>query len=132
MFTQGTDRTPSTPFRRSCSIRRFSFPVLQHSPKAALDDGGVGVYGQGTITLHNNLDVALGARIDHESKSATLDTFFDPALGPPAHVDADRSFSDVSPQVSAAYRLEPERMAYVSVGRGYKAGGFNPGFADRH
>jgi iron complex outermembrane receptor protein len=41
-------------------------------------------------------------------------------------VTADRSFSNVSPQVAAAYRIRPDRMAYVSVGRGFKAGGFNP------
>jgi iron complex outermembrane receptor protein len=32
----------------------------------------------------------------------------------------------VSPQFSAAVRIQPEKMAYVSVTRGYKAGGFNP------
>ena len=41
-------------------------------------------------------------------------------------VDADESFSNVSPQFALAYRFQPERMAYVSVGRGFKAGGFNP------
>jgi iron complex outermembrane receptor protein len=126
VFTQGTDQDAVNAYSPFVLNTAIAFPVLQHSPKAALDDGGLGVYGQGTITLHNNFDVTLGARIDHESKSATLDSFFEPALGPPAHVDADRSFSDVSPQVSAAYRFKPERMAYVSVGRGYKAGGFNP------
>jgi iron complex outermembrane receptor protein len=116
------------------AINRFSpfvlnpavgFPVIQHSPNAALDDSGVGLYGQGTITLRTNLDVTVGARVDHESKSAILDTFLEPAIGPPSHTDTDRSFSDVSPQFAAAYRLTPGRIVYATVGRGYKSGGFN-------
>jgi outer membrane receptor protein involved in Fe transport len=101
------------------------FVVNQHSPKSTLDDSGEGVYGQGTMTFRGNLDVTLGARLDHERKSATLDTFFEPQFPFTTHVDAKRGFSDVSPQVSAAYRFAPARMAYASVGRGYKAGGFN-------
>ncbi len=31
----------------------------------------------------------------------------------------------MSPQVSAAYRLRPEHTVYATVGRGFKAGGFN-------
>ena len=34
-------------------------------------------------------------------------------------------FSDVSPQAALAYRFTPDRMAYVSVAQGFKAGGFN-------
>ena len=100
--------------------------MSHHSPQSALDDVGVGVYGQATITLHENLDVTVGARVDHESKEAMLDTFYSPQIFPPAVVSAERSFSNVSPQVALAYRFQPGRMAYVSVGRGFKAGGFNP------
>ena len=32
----------------------------------------------------------------------------------------------MSPQFAVSYRFQPERMVYVSVGRGFKAGGFNP------
>ena len=53
-------------------------------------------------------------------------TFYTPQIAPPTVVDAERSFSSVSPQVALAYRFQPDRMAYVSTGRGFKAGGFNP------
>ena len=103
-----------------------SFPVSQHSPQSALDDVGVGVFGQGTATLGGRVDLTVGARVDHESKDATLDTFFVPAIAPPARVKASEGFSNVSPQVALAYRVTPAAMAYASVGRGFKAGGFNP------
>ena len=32
----------------------------------------------------------------------------------------------MSPQFAVAYRLQPDAMVYVSVDRGFKAGGFNP------
>ncbi|HUE89337.1 MAG TPA: TonB-dependent receptor [Vicinamibacterales bacterium] len=102
------------------------FSVQQTTPRAALDDRGVGVYGQGTVTFDDALDLTLGARVDHESKDARLETFFTPAIVPPALVDAEESFSNVSPQLAVAYRRDNTRMLYASVARGFKAGGFNP------
>jgi iron complex outermembrane receptor protein len=101
-------------------------PVSQHSPRSALDDFGLGLFGQATVTFDDRFDLSAGARFDYEDKSATLETFTDqqPAAG--RRVDAERDFSNVSPQVSAAYRLRPDKTLYATVARGYKAGGFNP------
>jgi iron complex outermembrane recepter protein len=126
VFTQGAEQdavNKAAPFVFSPLL---PFAVSQHSPQSALDDVGIGVYGQGTITLRDRFDVQLGARIDHERKDAVLDTFYEPRIAPPTRVVSDRAFSKVSPQVALTYRLEPERMVYTSVGRGFKAGGFNP------
>ena len=100
--------------------------VSQHSPRAALDDFGLGLFGQGTVTVGTDLDVTAGARFDHESKKALLETFFDPMLVPPTLVETDASFSNVSPQFSAQYRFQSDKAVYATAGRGYKAGGFNP------
>jgi iron complex outermembrane recepter protein len=102
------------------------FPVQQTSPEAALDDRGAAVFGQGTFVINDRLDLTMGARFDHERKEAALDTFYTPAIAPSTHVSAERTFSDVSPQVAVSYRIQPDRMAYVSASRGFKAGGFNP------
>jgi len=109
------------------TLSRFiSFPVQQTTPRAALDDRGVGVYGQGTLTVNDALDLTLGARLDHESKNARLETFFTPMIAPPSLIETDASFSNVSPQLAVAYRLGANRMLYGSAARGFKAGGFNP------
>jgi iron complex outermembrane recepter protein len=124
LFTQNYDQDAVNsllPF-----VTSLSFPVSNHSPRSALDDAGVGVYGQGTLTFDENLDVTVGARVDRESKEAMLDTFYLPQIAPPTGVVAERSFSNVSPQVALTYRFQPGRMAYASAGRGFKAGGFNP------
>jgi iron complex outermembrane receptor protein len=100
--------------------------VQQTSPRAALDDAGVGLYGQGTMTFEEDLAVTIGGRFDHESKDALLEMFFAPAIAPPTTVDASEGFSDFSPQVAVSFRLHPGRMLYASLARGFKAGGFNP------
>lgn len=100
--------------------------VSQHSPQSVLDDWGVGLYGQGTLTIDEALDLTAGVRADRERKRATLDTFYDPMIAPPVHVEAEETYTNVSPQFAAGYRFRPDTMAYVSLGRGFKAGGFNP------
>jgi iron complex outermembrane receptor protein len=86
----------------------------------------VGAFGLGTITIANRVDLTLGARVDREKKTADLRTYYSPAIAPDVRVDADRTFSDVSPQAAVAWRVSPGRLLYASVGRGFKAGGFNP------
>jgi iron complex outermembrane receptor protein len=100
--------------------------VNQFSPVADLDDVGFGVFGQGTVTVNEKLDLIGGARVDYESRNADLKSFFDPALFPPTVVVADESFANVSPQLAVAYRLRPDRSVYGSFSGGFKAGGFNP------
>ena len=107
------------------------FRVAQHAP-AALDDLGLGIYGQATTTFDDIIDIVVGARLDHERKSASLGSFYLPPIAPSQDVDAEETFSNVSPQVAIAYRLQPDRMVYGAIARGFKAGGFNaaspPGF----
>ena len=126
LFTQNYDQDAVNSFSPFVLSPFLNFPVAQTSPHAELDDVGVGFYGQGTATLANRFDLTAGVRVDNEQKDALLSTFFTPPLGPPANVDTDASFSNVSPQFSAAMRIQPEKTVYVSVTRGYKAGGFNP------
>lgn len=124
-FTQNYDQDAINNFSPGLLSPQLFFPISQHSPRSALDDKGVGVYGQGTATISEKLDVTLGARFDHENKEATLNTFYEPAFAPGVNVVAEKGFSNVSPQFAASYRFQTGRMVYASIGRGFKAGGFN-------
>jgi len=126
LFTQNYDQDATNAFSPFLLSPFIPFSVSQTSPRAALDDVGVGVYGQGTTTLGDRVDLTAGVRVDHEQKDAVLSTFFTPAIAAPRDVVADGSFSNVSPQFAAAIRLQPGKTAYASVAKGYKAGGFNP------
>ena len=101
-------------------------PVNQYSPVADLDDYGLGVFAQGTVTVNENLDLIGGLRVDYEDKNADMKTFYDPALAPPIVVTAESNFTNVSPQLSAAYRFDANRFVYGTFSGGFKAGGFNP------
>jgi iron complex outermembrane receptor protein len=102
-----------------------SFPVSQHSPQSALDDDGVGAYGQGTLTVGKKFDGTVGVRVDRENKQANLNVFYAPAIAAPTSATPSADFSDVSPQFTGTYHMAPGWIAYVTAARGFKAGGFN-------
>jgi iron complex outermembrane receptor protein len=126
VFTQAYEQDAVNSYSPFLISPLIDFPLDQHVPQAELDDLGVGMFGQATFTVQDRVDVSVGARVDHEQKDATLRTFFTPDILPSTVVDAERGFSSVSPKVSVAFRMEPDRMLYASVGQGFKAGGFNP------
>jgi len=126
LFTQRYEQTAINSISPFVLSQFIPFAVDQISPDADLDDLGVSLYGQATATLGERLDLTAGARFDHENKKALLTTSYSPAIAPSSTVDAERSFSNVSPQFSAMYRFRPDRSVYGSVARGFKAGGFNP------
>lgn len=128
LFTQDYEQQAVNSFAPFLLSPLVGFPVRQLSPGAALEDIGIGLYGQGTATLAERLDLTVGARFDHEQKDARLETRFVPDLPPSAAVvvDVDASFTNLSPQVALSWRVRPERLAYLSLTRGFKAGGFNP------
>jgi iron complex outermembrane receptor protein len=126
VFTQAYTQDAVNSFSPFVLSQFLSVPVSQHSPEAALDDRGVGVYGQGTFTVSNRLDLVIGARGDREHKEADLNTYFVPLIAPGIALKPERDFSDVSPQFAAAYRVQPKATVYGTASRGFKAGGFNP------
>jgi iron complex outermembrane receptor protein len=92
-FTQNYDQDAVNTFAPFVLSPFAGFSVSQHSPRSALDDTGVGVYGQGTVTFNDKLGVTVGARVDHETKDALLDTFYSPPIAAASTVTAEKSFS---------------------------------------
>jgi iron complex outermembrane receptor protein len=125
-FNQGYDQDAVNTLSAFVLSPQIPFPVAMHSPEAAIDTGGIGLFGRATFTFNDKADLTAGLRFDHESSEANLNTFFAPAIAPANVVDADQSFSDISPQFAFGYRVTPQHTAYASAARGYKAGGFNP------
>ena len=125
-FTQDYDQLAVNSLAPFVASPLLGMAVQQTTPRAELGDTGIGIYGQGTVTLREALDVTVGARLDHEARDARLETFFTPMIAPPSLLDTEESFSNISPQLAVAYRLDTNRMLYASAARGFKAGGFNP------
>lgn len=123
LFTQNYDQLAVNTYAPFVIVP-VNFPLHERSD-AALDDTGVGIYGNGTFAF-NRVDVNVGARFDREDRDALLSTFLLELTSVVAPVKQEKSYSNVSPQFSVAFRLRPEAMAYFSVTNGFKAGGFNP------
>ena len=125
LFTQSYEQTAINSFAPFV-LPGLNFGATQTS-EADLDDSGVGLYGNGTLTF-DRLDLTVGARFDNEQREGVLtSTLGAPNIAAfPVTVNADKSFSNVSPQAAASFRVTPDAMAYFSVSGGYKAGGFNP------
>jgi len=105
---------------------QVGFPVAMHSPEAAIDSSGIGLYGRATLAWNEKADLTAGLRFDHEASDAHLNTFFAPAISPANVVASKDSYNDFSPQLAFGYKITSEHTAFASVSRGYKAGGFNP------
>jgi len=126
LFTQNYDQDAVNTFAPFVLSPFINIAVHQHSPQAALDDAGLGIYGNGTFTM-DRLDLTVGARVDREHREANLATFFvEPLFQQAPAVIAEETFANVSPQAAVAYRVRPDAMVYVSFTGGFKAGGFNP------
>jgi iron complex outermembrane receptor protein len=125
-FTQNYDQDAINTFSPFVLSTFINFPVMQHSPTAALDDFGAALYGQGTLVINDKLDVSAGARYDYERKKANLNTFFDPQIAAAVLVNKEKKFTNVSPQFGLSYRTANNHRLYASLGMGFKAGGFNP------
>jgi len=141
-FTQNYNQDAQNTYSPLLLSLQFQAPIpfslVETSPRAELDDVGIGAYGQGTVTIGEKLDLIAGLRVDYEKKEAALMTFttvappFDsgaimlPPMPPATVLDDERDFTDVSPRFAAAYRVNPASTVYGAVTRGYRAGGFNP------
>jgi iron complex outermembrane recepter protein len=126
LFTQNYQQLAINSYSPFVLSQFIDFPVSQTTPEADLDDLGVSFYGQGTFTVNEKLDLTGGARFDRERKQGLLNTSFSPAFAPATSLDQEETFSTVSPQFAAAYRVRATDTLYASVARGFKAGGFNP------
>jgi iron complex outermembrane recepter protein len=123
VFTQDYDQLAVNTYAPFIIVP-VNVPIHERS-EAALNDNGLGLYGNGTFSF-DRVDVSVGARFDHENRDALLSTFLLELTTVVAPTKQEKSYSNVSPQFSVAYRVRPETMAYFSVTNGFKAGGFNP------
>lgn len=101
-------------------------PAFRSYTVASLEDKGAGLFGQATFKPQADVLLSVGLRADFEEKDADLRTFTVPAgLGAVTSQKLSDDFNAVSPNVAASYQVAPDQLAYATVGRGYKAGGFN-------
>jgi len=99
--------------------------AMDNETRSDIVTNGIGVYGQATLQAWEKLVLTAGLRYDSENAETTLGN--EPFMVTPTRQELKKDFKEVSPQVSLGYHINPAVMGYASVGRGYKAGGFNAG-----
>lgn len=117
-----------------------------------LDNQSAAIFGQATYTFFDKLDITAGLRYAYEDKSADTtmtqssdisgwgasmlpvylaDPVAGPMLapyvysGPVADIDDNQDYTELLPKFSMAYHLDEQVMAYASVSKGFRSGGFN-------
>jgi iron complex outermembrane recepter protein len=83
-------------------------------------------YGQSSYSITEQLRATLGVRVTHDEKGLDRRQLaFETNTDIQAEVINSVSSNDVSPRIGFDYQWTPNLMTYVSVAKGYKAGGFN-------
>jgi outer membrane receptor protein involved in Fe transport len=126
VFSQNYTQNATNTYEPFVLSPQVPIAVSQTSPHADLDDTGIGVYGQTVFNFMKRFDLLIGLRADRENKHAELHTGFGPAIFPSRDVKSNRNFRNWSPEFAGTYHFEGDKMVYMSFGRSYKAGGFNP------
>ena len=123
-FSNDRDFTPTNEFR--VPLPGIPVPGFSRNEGAFHDDGLAG-YGQATVTLYEQVDLTAGIRFDWERKRVRTGSQFSSGgfvLSQSSARFHDR-FGEWVPAFSAAWRYRADQMTYVSLAKGYKAGGFN-------
>ena len=82
-----------------------------------IDGDSLGLFGHINCAVTPRLNVIAGLRYDDESKELE-----DTSRG----LDLKNNYDNVSPKLAVNYHVTPDIMGYVTVAKGYRAGGFNP------
>ena len=93
------------------------FPVA--SARTTDSNDAYAGFGQLTYRMPRELELTLALRYD-EDRRHQLDR------GSPAPQVFDTTFSDWQPKASLSWRATPHHMLYVTAGKGFRSGGFNP------
>ncbi|WP_194745097.1 TonB-dependent receptor [Thermaurantiacus tibetensis] len=103
------------------------FPVSLLPSSFDLDTKSRALFAQAEIRLADGLTATLGGRYSWEKKrfSGLIQNGlgFPPAYAPPVSRQLDEG--EFTPRFGLDWRISPDVLAYASIARGFKAGGFN-------
>src|SRR5262249_1565566 len=80
------------------------------------------IYGQSSFRLTDRLSVTAGARYTYEDKQLTSANTGSAVR--PLNTVKD-NWNAFTPKLGFEYRLDPQKLVYVSASKGFRSGGFN-------
>jgi iron complex outermembrane receptor protein len=95
----------------------FVLPLFSQRTKT----NSYAVFAQGNYAITERTSITLGARYTRDDKH------FDANIAAPTSLTAglDANFEAFTPKFGLEHKFDPDVLGYVSVSRGFKAGGFN-------
>ncbi len=90
------------------------------NPVADIDVLGLALFGQATWTPVDNLHLTAGLRLDHQRMDGKITD-----CSKAVTCSDDLVHDEILPKAAIAYDVTSEVMAYLSVSKGYMAGGYN-------
>lgn len=103
-------------------------PIVVGTERTRQDQTAYSAFGQIIWKPVDNLELSGGLRYSFEEKS--IDFFYRNADVTDRLKRDNISFRNLSPELTASYRLSPDLMAFASYKRGFKSGGFDAGFTN--
>jgi iron complex outermembrane receptor protein len=89
-------------------------------------------YGHYELAFTSKLGLAIGTRYTHDHKSINYaQTDQSGFFGGPFTENESKSWSAFTGDAALSYKWTPDLLTYVSVARGFKAGGFNDGLSQQ-
>lgn len=113
----------------SYTHRRIRFEYYNAGfPKTDGDDttNNYAVFGQVKIPFLDDFALTLGGRFDYYDSSANVDRV---TMYGTRHYSGSDTWTNFSPKVALEYSITDKNMVYASFTEGYKAGGFDSGYA---
>ncbi len=112
-----------------CYYTPDNLPLLTVDPRQLRTDN-LAAYAQATYRVADRLSATLGARYSHEKKWLDGTSFVADANLQPTNIvlatgAARHSWNSFTYRADLQYQPTPDVMAYGSIARGYKSGGFN-------
>lgn len=98
----------------------FGRGLLTHQDHQEMES--YAVYGQWRYQLNDEWRLAIGGRYTRDSKEYLNDGV---VFGGTLNVTGDESWSSFTPKVTLDYQPSDQETIYVSIAKGFKAGGFN-------
>ena len=93
-----------------------------------IETNGYAVFGQGTYTFFDRLHLTTGLRYDHLEMEG--EQKFTKGMEAQNKYDKDLDYDEILPKGSLAFDFTDDIMSYLTVSKGYLAGGYLYAFAD--
>lgn len=97
------------------NMRYSIVPSYAGETEQDAEDLSFGIFSHMTYSINDKFSLSGGLRFDKDDKELSI-----AAQG----LDFDNSYSEISPKISAEYKINPDVMTYATIAKGYKAGGF--------